>query len=239
MPIKFTGLLKLGPGERNSFCANIIDSSAPTADFYFLVIISALIVAMGIMADNVILVIGGMLVTPLLSPILAIALGILINEEKVIVRSLKILIMSFFFALAVSFIAGIAADFDLARVGIINFMRPSLFMLLIAMVAGVAASFSWAKPYLNDRLPGVAVTVTLIPPLSATGLALAKGEWVIFLNAFNTLMLNVIGIVAASLFIFALLDFYKSKERVVAEVKLEEKIIKQVKKKNANKKAGD
>jgi uncharacterized hydrophobic protein (TIGR00271 family) len=231
MSVKFTGLFNISQTERHKFCQNIIDSSAPTADFYLLVMLSTLIVAMGLLADNVILVIGGMLVTPLLSPILAIALGILINEQKVIFRSVRIFVISFFFALIVSFLTGVVSGRPIGNIALIGFMRPSLFILLIAIVAGIAASFTWVKPDLNDRLPGVAVTVTLIPPLTATGLALARGEWLVFLNVFNVLLLNVIGIVAASLVVFALMDFYKAKKEVVAEVKLEEKIIKQEKKK--------
>lgn len=223
--MQFSNLFKISQIDKNKFCSNIINSSAPTADYYFLVILSSLIVAMGLIADNVVLVIGGMLVTPLLSPLLAIALGILISERKVIIRSTKIFLFSFFFAFVVAFVVGLSCSVRLSDVKLIQMIQPSLFALLIAIVAGVAASYTWAKPILNDRLTGVAVTVTLIPPLTTTGLALARGEWLILRNSFNTLLLNVFGIILASLLIFALMDFYKAKKKVVEEVKEEEKII--------------
>jgi uncharacterized hydrophobic protein (TIGR00271 family) len=232
----FSNLFKISQTERNKFCTYIIDSSAPTADFYFLVILSTLIVAMGLLADNVILVIGGMLVTPILSPILAISLGILISEKKVIIRSFRILLMSFAFAFAVAFITGLISSASVKEVGLISIMKPSLFILLIAVVAGLAASFTWVKPALNDNLPGVAVTVTLIPPLTAVGLTLAKGEWLILRDVLNVLLINISGIIVASLVVFSLMDFYQAKKKVIAEVKEEEKLIEKEEKVKANEK---
>ncbi len=233
--MQFSNLFKISQAERNKFCKNIIDSSAPTADFYFLVILSTLIVAMGLLADSVVLVIGGMLVTPLLSPILAIALGLLINEPKVILRSMRVFGMSFVFAFIVAFMVGLISATPIEGNTLLAVMRPSLFIFLTAVVAGVAASYTWTKPELNDRLTGIAVTVTLIPPLTATGLALSEGQWLIFRNALDVLFLNIFGIIVASLVVFALLDFYKAKKKVVAEVKEEEKEIAREKKEGGEK----
>lgn len=227
---------KISQSCRNKFCSNIIDSSAPRVDFYFLVGLSTLIVALGLLADNVILVIGGMMVTPLLSPLLAVALGIVINDHKVIIRSVKIFLSSFSFALIIAFIVGIFSFEDLSDVKLITIMRPSLFTLLVAFVAGIAASYTWVKPELDVHMAGIAVTVTLIPPLTAIGLSLATGEWFIFRDVFSVFCLNIFGIVVASLTIFSLMDFYKSKKKIIEEVKEEEKEIKKIKQ-EAQKKA--
>lgn len=193
---------------------------------------------MGLIADNVILVIGGMLVTPLLSPILAIALGIFINDKKVIIRSVRIFLISFLFAFIVALVVGFISTVSISDHSLIEIMRPSLYTLLIAVVAGIAASFTWVKPGLNDRLPGIAVTVTLIPPLTAIGLALAKGEWHIFRDVLNVFLLNIFGIIVASLLVFALMDFYRAKNKVIAEVKEEEREIAKEKKNQIDKKNG-
>ncbi|MFC1678142.1 DUF389 domain-containing protein [Patescibacteria group bacterium] len=208
----------------------MIDSSAPTADFYFLVILSTLIVAMGILANNIVLVIGGMLVTPLLSPLLAIAMGLLINNNKVIIRSVKIFLTAFIFAFIISFFVGLIAPVPIDELSYIHLMRPSLMSLLIAFVAGIAASYAWVKPGINDNLPGIAVTVTLIPPLTSIGLALSKAEWAIMRDAFSTLCINILGIVLASFAVFSLMDFYRAKEKVLKEIKEEEKEIKKAQK---------
>ncbi len=229
--MELSNLFKISQACRNKFCSNIIDSSAPTADFYFLVILSTLIVALGLLADSVILVIGGMLVTPLLSPILAISLGIVINDHKVIVRSVRIFLSSLLFAFIITFIVGLISATPVSQLLLIKIMQPSLFTLLIAFIAGIAASYTWVKPELNETLPGIAVTVTLIPPVTAIGLTVANGEWSMFRNVLNVLLINIFGIIVASLIVFTLMDFYKAKEKVIAEVNKEEKKIKKEKEK--------
>lgn len=226
IPIK---IFKVSQDDRYKFCSSLIDSSSPRADLYFLVILSTLIVALGLLADNVILVIGGMLVTPLLSPILAIALGIVINDYKVIRRSARIFLVAFIFAFLVAFIVGLFSSVQLGEINLIKVMMPSLFTFFVALVAGLAAGYTWVKPNLNSALPGVAITVTLIPPLTAVGLAAADMDWLIFNNVLKTLLLNIFGIIVASLIVFSLMDFYKVKERVLEEVKEEEKEIKKEK----------
>lgn len=227
----FVQLFKLSQADRHKFCSFIIESSAPSADYYFLVILSTLIVAMGLLADNIILVIGGMLVTPLLSPILAFALGIVINERKVIFRSVRIFFTSFIFAFVIALIAGFISTANINELELISIMKPSLFTMMVAIVAGLAASYTWAKPNLNETLPGIAVTVTLIPPLTAVGLAVSHGEWAVFRDVVSVLLLNIFGIITASLIVFSFMDFYKARRKLIEEVKEEEKEIKKEKKK--------
>ncbi len=218
-------LFKVNQNDRNKFCRHLIETSSPRTDFYFLVILSTLIVALGLLADNVILVIGGMLVTPLLSPILAIALGIVINDRRVIMRSVRIFLVAFVLAFLVAFVLGLFSYTKVSGISLIKIMQPSLFTFFVAVVAGLAASYTWVKPNLNATLPGIAITVTLIPPLTAIGLAAADRDWPIFGNVLKVLLLNIFGIVVASLVIFSLMDFYKARKKVIDEVKEEEKEI--------------
>lgn len=218
-------ICSVSQADRHKFCSYIIEASAPKTDFYFLVVLSTLIVALGLLADNVILVIGGMLVTPILSPILAIALGIIINEKKVIARSARIFLTAFALAILAAFLVGLFSSADLNEIRLIKIMTPSLFTFFIALIAGIAASYSWAKPGLSETLPGIAITVTLIPPLTAIGLTMADGEWLLLSDVLRTFLLNIAGIIFASIIIFSLMDFYKAKNKIVEEVKEEEKEI--------------
>lgn len=224
-------IFKTSHVERTKFCVNLIESSAPKSDFYFLVILSTLIVALGLLADNVILVIGGMLVTPLLSPVLAIALGIVVNDSKMIIRSLRIFLLSFIFAFLVAVLLGFFSTQDLTQIKLIQAMKPDLFYFFVAVVAGLAASYTWAKSGLNETLPGIAITVTLIPPLTAIGLSVADREWGVFGNVLKVLLVNIFGIIVASLVAFSLMDFYKCKKKIAEEVKEEEEEIEKEKKK--------
>ena len=219
-------MFKISQADRHKFCEHIIDTSTPNGEFSFLVILSTLIVALGLIKDYIILVIGGMLVTPLLSPILAISLGIIIQDWRVIIRSIKIFLTAFILAFVVAYSVGTLADFDIEKIQLIKIMQPTLYSFLVALVAGIAASYAWAKPNLMSTLPGVAITVTLIPPLTAIGLSLASGNLLVFKTVLGTLILNVLGIILASIIVFSLMHFHKAKRKLVAEVKEEEKEMK-------------
>jgi len=209
--------------DRHKFCANIIDSSSPRGGFYFLVTLSTLIVAFGLLTNNIILVIGGMLVTPLLSPVMAVALGIVIGDIKVTWRSIKVLFSSSLFAVLIAFVLGIFSDVQIEKIELIKTMQPSVITFIVAIIAGLVASYAWAKPGLNDVLPGIAITVTLIPPLTALGLVASVNNWPIVVDLLNVLWLNLFGIILGGLVILALMDFYKARKKVIKEVKEEEK----------------
>ncbi|PLX21197.1 hypothetical protein C0584_03215 [Candidatus Parcubacteria bacterium] len=217
--------LKVDQSDRNHFCTTIIESSAPKFDFYFLVVLSTLIVSFGLILDNVVLVIGGMLVTPILSPILALSLGVVILNAHVLARSLKIFFYSATWTLFIAFLVGHFNIFDIESITLLNNLEVGWIPFVIAFIAGLAASYTWVKPDLNSILPGIAITVTLIPPLTASGLSLSLKELDYFYRFIAVTGLNISGILVASIIVFTLLQFYKSRKRLISEVKEEEKEI--------------
>jgi uncharacterized hydrophobic protein (TIGR00271 family) len=210
--------------ERDELCENIINSSAPKAGFYLLLVLSTFIVTVGLLKNSLILVIGGMLVAPLLSPILSISLAVTIFNFKVLWRSLKIFIVSAAVTLLIAYGLGLIADFSIMNISLLELLRVSdLTVFLIPVAAGAAASFAWAKKELNSSLPGVAVTVALLPPLAVAGLSLAVENFWIFKDALNVYLLNVLGIIIGSLIIFLLMGFRGSAKKIIKEVEEEEK----------------
>jgi len=223
---KHISFLKVEKSDRDIFCETIIQSSAPKFDFYLLVVLSTLIVSFGLILDNIILVIGDMLVTPLLSPILAISLGIVILNFKVFLRSIKIFVYSAISSISIAFLVGHFSSFDINSITILGKMEVGYLPFLVAFVAGLAASYTWVKPDLNSILPGIAITVTLIPPLTASGLALSLDRFDDFYRFLIVTGLNISGILIASVLVFTILEFHKSRKKLIAEVNHEEKEIK-------------
>jgi len=210
--------------ERDTLCASIINSSSPRTGFYLLLILSTFIVAAGLIKSNVVLIIGGMMVAPLLSPILSISLAITIFNAKVFIRSILVFIISTLATLLVAMAIGLISDFEIKNMELVSLMHSfDVATLLIPIAAGAAASFTWAKKELNSSLSGVAVTVTLLPPLVSMGLALAVKSYNTFLDSFNVYLLNVSGIIIGSLIIFLLMGFYKSGKTVIEQVEIESK----------------
>ncbi len=207
--------------NKKLFISSIINSSAPSIDFYIMVSLSSIITALGLIADNIALVIAGMIVAPLLSPILAMALGYSILNFKLFWRSLKILILALIFSIFFATIVGLAFNIDLESIKLIEKMEISWLTFSIAITAGVIASYAWTRPNSKDYLSGIAIAVTIIPPLASLGLILAINTD-IFFDIFNFFLMNVLGIFLGALIVFSFMNFYRVKKVVVKEIKKEE-----------------
>ncbi len=220
-----TSTFAVNKPERNELCEQIINSSTPKGGFYLLLVLSTFIVVTGLLKNSLILIIGGMLVAPLLSPILSISLAITVANLKVFFRSIRIFLTAFLISLIIAYFLGVVAVFDIASIDLVEFMKPDLTIFLIAIAAGAAASFAWAKKELNSSLPGVAITATLLPPLTTAGLSLAVGNYLVFQQSLIVYFLNVVGIILGSLIIFILMDFNKARKKLVTKVEEEESAI--------------
>lgn len=216
-------MFNLSRSERNLFFHELINSSTLKGEFYFLLIVSLFIVMAGLLKNNIVLLIGGMLVAPLLSPVLAISLAIIILNGRVAWRSIKVFLITTLLSLLVSMIFGLIFPFRTNEMELMQKIGANGFDILIAAMAGAAASLTWAKKNLINNLAGVAITVTLVPPLVIAGLGLAALDYNIFISALKTYLFNVGGIIAGSLVIFTVLKFHGAEKKVLAEVEQEDK----------------
>ncbi len=216
-------LLDLGTEEKKKAIDALIEHSSPQLPFFFMALLSVLMTTFGILKGNSAVVIGGALIAPLLYPILSLSMGIVMTDQNLLNRSLNTLIRASLYGLAVSFL--LATLFKLEGGNSTNsqltlLTSPSLLDAAIAVIAGLAVSFATVKSALNEALPGVAIAVTLVPPLSAIGVGLANFDWNIASTAFVTLALNVVGIVLTSVTVFSLMNFHtmrKEADRVIRE----------------------
>ncbi len=209
--------------EKTAAIQNLFAASTPSPAFFFMVVCSVIVAVLGVLINNIPIVIGSMLIAPLLSPVLSFALGIVIADFSLVARSGLIIMRSIVFALVgaiiVSFLFGGLAFPAL----LLATAEPSIAYLVVSFVAGAAASFAFIKEQLSVTLPGIAIAVTLIPPLAVTGIALAGLEIEIVSRAFLLFLVNMAGIVFGSMVVFALANFHTKKEFAAREVKKEEK----------------
>ena len=197
----------------------LISNSTPSQDFFLMMILSVLMASFGILVNSMAVVIGSMLIAPLLSPVLSLSLGVILSDSKLIRRSGKTILLSSMWSIVA---AATTSVFFGAGGGVspqmLAAIEPSFLYIAIAIIAGFAATFSLVKPKLNEALPGVAISIALIPPLAMMGIGIAKLEWAIITNSLLLFTLNIIGIVFASMITFSLMNFYV--KRSVAKRKL-------------------
>jgi uncharacterized hydrophobic protein (TIGR00271 family) len=199
----------------------MIEQSRPSKDFFLMIALSVLMAAFGLIMNNTSVLIGSMLVAPLLSPVLSLALGFTISDTNLVQRSFitigKSIVVAVIAAAAATLLFGNGTDMTS------SYMEPSLLHIAVAIVAGLAASFAIVKPKLNEMLPGVAIAVALIPPIAMTGVGLAKGSWSAMTGGFIIFLLNVIGIVFAAMVTFSLMNFYVRRGVAMRAIEKEKK----------------
>ncbi|MDP3953423.1 MAG: DUF389 domain-containing protein, partial [bacterium] len=93
---------------------------------------------------------------------------------------------------------------------------PALYFS-VALLAGAAGTFAWARKDVIDILPGVAIAVALVPPLSLAGIGVSLLDAAFIRLNFLVFLFNAFGVVIGSLIVFSLLGFYKTKKRVHKE----------------------
>lgn len=216
--------------QKNEAIESIIKHATPRKDFFLMLMLSVAMATFGILLDSVVILVGSMLIAPLLYPIISFSLGIIIADEKLIGQSFSTVLKSLALALIVSF--GISFLFySRQEVGQLTFFSSlintssSLMYAMVAAIAGFAAAFAICKPHLNESLPGVAISVSLVPPLAATGIALSVLDWEVFSGASMLFVVNIIGIVFSAMIVFALLRFGFKKTVAKEIIKEEEKVI--------------
>lgn len=173
-------------------------------------LISAIIVAsIGLDTNSPAVIIGAMLISPLMSPILGVGLSVAINNRNTLKTSLK----HFGIALGVSLVT----SFLYFRFTPLSSVEPTSEMLartsptildvLIAFFGGIAGIVSTTRLEKSNAIPGVAIATALLPPVCVSGYGLAHGEWWMFMNALYLFFINSVFVALATFFIARLLDF--------------------------------
>ncbi len=184
------------------FVSHIINASSPKLDFYLLIALATIITSFGIIADNLVLIIAGMIIAPLLSSLLAISLGISVNSWPLIFRSAKTFFLSSSISFLTALLIGLVFPLQENSWPLIQKMEVSYFSFFIALIVGLTAAYTWKKPEIRDALPGIAIAVTLVPPLASLGLIIASLQLNQFNQVFQYFLLNVLGILLAGLLLF-------------------------------------
>ncbi len=211
--------------DKSESIKDLIADSSPRQDFFLMVILSVLMASFGLLIDDTAVIIGSMLVAPILSPVLSLSLGIVIADYRLISRSfytiLKSVIFGIISATLVTWLFNFNSNYH-ETASIIARTKPSLIYASIAFVAGLAASFARIKPQLSETLPGVAISVALIPPIAVTGIGMAHLDWNVISGSFLLFFLNTMGIVFASMIVFSLMNLYVKKKIIDRAIKKEE-----------------
>lgn len=212
----------------------LIQESHVGWEYILMLSIACLVTTLGLLVGSASVVIGGMLLAPLMSPILALGLGFITANQQSVMRALinigKSIALILGLSTVTAFIFGGSDPFN--NLEIISRTQPLPLFIFIAILSGIAAAFAWAKPNLSASLPGIAVAVALVPPLCVTGIGIAAFSREIVVGSLQLFLINLAGIATSSAIVFSLLGFYQMKfveqkeittEKIADEKKRQEK----------------
>lgn len=198
----------------------LVEDSKPDALYMVLLVLSSSIIAGGLLLNNVAVLIGGMLVTPLLTPVLLVALSLSSMKMYIVKRTTLTLLKSFAFVFGTTFVisAIIGLPDNVYYQPVLESSGRTAFLyFFIATVSGIAATLAWAHKEASSILPGTAIAVSLVPPLASVGMWLSAGRWSEAEFYFAVFVLNVIGIIVGSIIVFTSLGFYKTDNKLIAK----------------------
>ncbi|MEU8138822.1 DUF389 domain-containing protein [Streptodolium elevatio] len=179
--------------------------SASATRFWGLLVLAAVIASAGVVADSTATVIGAMIVAPLMTPILGSALAVVLADRRHLVRSALLVLGGALLVVAVGFLMGwISAPPDdfASNSQVASRISPRLIDLCAALATGTVGAFALVRSDISDTLPGVAIAISLVPPLAVTGLLLRVGRYHDAGEAALLFATNVAAIVATGTTVF-------------------------------------
>jgi len=173
---------------------NSIEKNARLNRTYLLLIsLSTVVVAIGLLEDNVAVVIGAMVIAPLLGPNLALALGTALGDTDLMWKAFKTGLVGMSMALVLSILIGIFWPLNVESRELLARTHVGLDSAVLAMASGAAAVLSLTSG-LPSVLVGVMVAVALLPPTATMGLMLGAGQNELAYGAAFLLAVNIVAV---------------------------------------------
>jgi uncharacterized hydrophobic protein (TIGR00271 family) len=165
--------------------------------FFTLMGFASVIASMGVITDSTAVVIGAMLIAPLMTPLMGMAISLVMGWPTRLKRSALVASGGIVFAIGVGALIGLVVPAVIdttTNSQILGRSSPTILDLIIALAAGAAGAYGLSRPDVSDSLPGVAISISLVPPLSVVGIAYSQGDWIAGNGALVLFMTNMLAI---------------------------------------------
>ncbi|WP_321395395.1 TIGR00341 family protein [Emcibacter sp.] len=177
--------------SRDELYADISRGAEITNSFILLVIFSTIVAGIGLIENNVAVVIGAMVIAPLLGPNLALALSTALGDLDLMGRSIRTMVTGFAIALGLSICLGYFWTGDLDSQELLSRTNVGFDSIALALVSGAAAVLSLASG-ISSVLVGVMVAVALLPPGATLGIMIGAGNMEAAQGAALLLAVNIV-----------------------------------------------
>jgi uncharacterized hydrophobic protein (TIGR00271 family) len=211
-----------GEDDRQKTLTTVKNNISFTGANFWILACAIMVASVGLNVNSTAVVIGAMLISPLMGPIVASGFALGIYDFDLLKKSLRNLLIATAVGLGVSFIYFFISPFKEAQSELLSRTSPNIYDILIAFFGGLVGVIAVTRVEKGNPIPGVAIATALMPPLCTAGFGLAIGNFTFFFGAMFLYTINCVFICIATYSIVKFLN-YPAKEQV------DEKRAKQIK----------
>lgn len=166
----------------------------------WILIIAVFVASLGLNTNSAAVIIGAMLISPLMGPIIGMGLGVGIYDFDLLRRSWKNYIIATIFSILTATTYFLITPFNAVQSELLARTSPTIYDVLIALCGGLAGiiALSSKSQRTGNVIPGVAIATALMPPLCTVGFGLATANWTFAAGAFYLFLINTIFIALAT-----------------------------------------
>ena len=175
----------------------------------WVLIFATFIASLGLNTNSTAVIIGAMLISPLMGPIMGFGLGLGISDFELIKRSFRNFAIATVFSVITSSIYILISPISEAQSELLARTQPTLYDVLIAFFGGLAGIVASSTKSKGNVIPGVAIATALMPPLCTAGFGLATGNLYYFFGAFYLFFINSVFISLATYLVVRVLKYPK------------------------------
>jgi uncharacterized hydrophobic protein (TIGR00271 family) len=163
--------------------------------------------SLGLNVNSTAVIIGAMLISPLMGPIMGLGLGTGINDLALLKKAIYNYLGATGVALATSTLFFLLSPLNEAHSEILARTSPTVYDVLIALFGGFAGILAVSSRQKGNVIPGVAIATALMPPLCTAGFGLATWQLHLFIGAFYLYIINTVFIALATFVTIRFLHF--------------------------------
>lgn len=193
--------------QKKALYDSIKSSSHGDSSYYFLVALGAVVATFGLLSNSTAVIIGAMLISPIMSPIIGMSFSITTGDSRLFSQSIKAIIFGAFLALIISVFVTLLLPSSALTSEMLARSKPTTIDLIVALASGAAAAYTMCHNKGLTVLPGVAIATALMPPLCVVGSGLALSNYSVALGGTLLFLANLIAINLSAAVIFEIVGF--------------------------------
>ena len=182
-----------------------------TFDYLLLITAACIVSTLGLLMNSTPVIVGGMIISPLMWPIVGISYGLWQSKSHFLWKSIRLLGLSVVFTLLTSALLTFFSPIKIINAEIIGRTTPTLFDLIVALASGAVAMLSLTNKRVSNSIAGVAIATSLLPPICVSGIGIAIWNFPVFWGGLLLFITNAIAITTIGIIYLTFVSIVQNK----------------------------